>query len=337
MAELTADELALYDRQLRVWGAEGQNRIKNAKVLLINLNGVGTEITKNLTLSGIGALEIWDDSVVREQDLSAQFFLNETDLGQTKLPRVEPRIKDMNPRVKLSINTNPINFEDVSYFEQFKLVIANELTGEKCLALNGITRQLGISLLITRTSGLFGIMFSDHILDITTYTRNKMPVSRKVGPLSKNQEIVNVTSGYDKEKQEAQEHFTVKSTYKEFNDLLDTGCLQNLTKKQKKNTSPVLAVFMALFELEITKRKVTLDSLKEQAASVQARLGLNPNTDSHSETIFKSLNAELSPVAAILGGALAQDVINWLSKKDPAINNVLILDGDVFTMPVYEL
>jgi hypothetical protein len=80
--ELSADEIALYDRQLRLWGIEAQNRMRKANVLLINIRALGNEIAKNLVLAGIGSLTIMDSNVVTETDIASQFFITEEDLGK---------------------------------------------------------------------------------------------------------------------------------------------------------------------------------------------------------------------------------------------------------------
>lgn len=79
---LSADEMALYDRQIRLWGAQAQEKIRSANILLVSLRALGTEIAKNLTLAGIRSLTIVDDVPVTEEDLGAQFFLREGDIGQ---------------------------------------------------------------------------------------------------------------------------------------------------------------------------------------------------------------------------------------------------------------
>lgn len=80
---LSADEMALYDRQIRLWGAKAQEQIRKAKVLLVSLRAVGTEIAKNLTLAGIQELTIIDNEEVTEDDIfGAQFFLRKEDVGK---------------------------------------------------------------------------------------------------------------------------------------------------------------------------------------------------------------------------------------------------------------
>jgi len=41
-----------YDRQLRLWAANGQEALEKAHVCLINATAAGTEILKNLVLPG---------------------------------------------------------------------------------------------------------------------------------------------------------------------------------------------------------------------------------------------------------------------------------------------
>lgn len=81
-SSLSRDEIALYDRQIRLWGAQAQERIRSANILLISLRALGTEIAKNLTLAGVSSLTIIDDDLVTEEDLGTQYFLREDDVGK---------------------------------------------------------------------------------------------------------------------------------------------------------------------------------------------------------------------------------------------------------------
>jgi len=59
--ELTADERAVYDRQLRVWGVEAQRRLGQAKFFVAGLTGLSAEACKNVVLAGIGSVTLFDD------------------------------------------------------------------------------------------------------------------------------------------------------------------------------------------------------------------------------------------------------------------------------------
>ena len=61
---------------------EAQNAIRNAKILLVTVKALGNEIAKNLVLAGVNSLAISDLSPVAIDDLGAQFFLVEEDIGR---------------------------------------------------------------------------------------------------------------------------------------------------------------------------------------------------------------------------------------------------------------
>ena len=65
-----------YDRQLRLWGAKGQQSLAETHVVLIGSSSAGTETLKNLVLPGIGSFVVVDvGSVVTEEDCRSNFFL----------------------------------------------------------------------------------------------------------------------------------------------------------------------------------------------------------------------------------------------------------------------
>jgi len=84
--EITEDEAALYDRQIRLWGLEAQQRMRNATILVVNLRGVATETIKNIVLAGIGKLIMWDCEDVAAEDLGVGFFFRDEDVGK----KIEP-------------------------------------------------------------------------------------------------------------------------------------------------------------------------------------------------------------------------------------------------------
>lgn len=97
--DLTEEEATRYDRQMRLWGIEAQQRynyypwklchcnlrweirMRNATILVVRLKGVATEAIKNVVLAGIGKLIIVDDDDVSEEDLGAGFFFRDEDIG----------------------------------------------------------------------------------------------------------------------------------------------------------------------------------------------------------------------------------------------------------------
>lgn len=65
-----------YDRQIRIWGDNGQSALQRASVCLINASALGTEILKNIVLPGIGAFTVIDGHDVAPADFANNFFLS---------------------------------------------------------------------------------------------------------------------------------------------------------------------------------------------------------------------------------------------------------------------
>jgi hypothetical protein len=80
--KISADEIALYDRQIRLWGVAAQQKIRTANILLVSIKALANEIAKNLVLAGIGSITLADHELVTEDDLGAQFFLSDADVGK---------------------------------------------------------------------------------------------------------------------------------------------------------------------------------------------------------------------------------------------------------------
>ena len=71
----------MYDRQIRLYGVDAQNQLKNSRVLVCGLHGIHVEVVKNLILTGVN-VTILDNGVVSMDDLNHNYFLRETDIGK---------------------------------------------------------------------------------------------------------------------------------------------------------------------------------------------------------------------------------------------------------------
>jgi len=80
--QITEDEAAVYDRQIRLWGLDAQQRMRNATILIVRLRGAATEAIKNIVLAGIGKLVLVDSDDVSDEDLGTGFFFREEDVGK---------------------------------------------------------------------------------------------------------------------------------------------------------------------------------------------------------------------------------------------------------------
>eukprot|EP00933_Yihiella_yeosuensis_P016267 TRINITY_DN13967_c0_g1_i1.p1 TRINITY_DN13967_c0_g1~~TRINITY_DN13967_c0_g1_i1.p1 ORF type:complete len:383 (+),score=92.33 TRINITY_DN13967_c0_g1_i1:90-1238(+) len=104
MAAISDDKVAVYDRQLRLWGVQAQQRLLNAKVLIWGLEGSNVEACKNLVLAGI-ALTLRDHRPVAGADVAFNYFLRNEDLGKNRSECAAKRVQEMNPLCTVSCST----------------------------------------------------------------------------------------------------------------------------------------------------------------------------------------------------------------------------------------
>uniref|UniRef100_A0AC34GG41 THIF-type NAD/FAD binding fold domain-containing protein n=1 Tax=Panagrolaimus sp. ES5 TaxID=591445 RepID=A0AC34GG41_9BILA len=88
-----------YDRQIRLWGEEGQASIQNTNVCVLGSRALASETLKNLVLPGINSFHIIDDAPVDITDLGHNFFLTEKDLGQPRAKVIAKHLNELNPNV----------------------------------------------------------------------------------------------------------------------------------------------------------------------------------------------------------------------------------------------
>ena len=74
---VTEQEVTQYDRQIRLWGLEAQNRLRSSKILLFGLKPLGAEICKNLVLAGIGEISVCDSEPINEKVKRKYQFIGE--------------------------------------------------------------------------------------------------------------------------------------------------------------------------------------------------------------------------------------------------------------------
>jgi molybdopterin/thiamine biosynthesis adenylyltransferase/rhodanese-related sulfurtransferase len=103
---LTAGDLSRYSRQLLLpeVNAEGQRRIKAARVLCIGAGGLGSPAALYLTAAGIGTLGLVDADLVDASNLQRQILYGTDDVGESKLEKARARLQQLNPGVEIVLH-----------------------------------------------------------------------------------------------------------------------------------------------------------------------------------------------------------------------------------------
>ncbi|MER3602385.1 MAG: molybdenum cofactor biosynthesis protein MoeB [Nitrososphaerota archaeon] len=99
----TQEELVRYSRHLLMpeVGLEGQRRLKQARVLVVGMGGLGNPASIFLAAAGVGTIGIADFDKVERSNLQRQVLYSERDLGRSKLDVAEERLRAINPHVEV--------------------------------------------------------------------------------------------------------------------------------------------------------------------------------------------------------------------------------------------
>lgn len=102
----------IFERTERLIGPESLTRLKNSKVCVIGIGGVGSHCTEALARSGIGRLVIVDSDVVAMSNINRQIIALHSTVGRSKVEVMKERIADINPDAKVEALHRFVTGED---------------------------------------------------------------------------------------------------------------------------------------------------------------------------------------------------------------------------------
>ena len=82
-------------------GYQGQLKLKNAKVCVVGVGGLGNPITSRLAAMGVGTIRIVDRDVIELSNLHRQTMFDDSDVGEIKVEVAAKKLQKLNPDVKL--------------------------------------------------------------------------------------------------------------------------------------------------------------------------------------------------------------------------------------------
>jgi sulfur-carrier protein adenylyltransferase/sulfurtransferase len=115
---LSSEQRERYSRHLLLpeVGAEGQQKLLDAKVLLLGAGGLGSPAALYLAAAGVGTLGVVDNDVVDLSNLQRQVIHSSERIGTPKVDSAEQTIQALNPDVKVekfSVRLGPDNIMEI--------------------------------------------------------------------------------------------------------------------------------------------------------------------------------------------------------------------------------
>ena len=116
--QLTDEERAIYQWQMWVpdFGEAGQEKLKNASVMISRVGGIGGLVAYQLAAAGVGKLVLAHAGNVQPGDLNRQLLMTHAWIGKPRIESIQRRLLELNPRlqiVALNANVNDDNAEEL--------------------------------------------------------------------------------------------------------------------------------------------------------------------------------------------------------------------------------
>lgn len=139
------DQQRRYARQIMLpeVGEAGQQKLLDARVLVIGAGGLGSPLITYLASGGIGHLGIIDDDRVELSNLPRQTIFETGDIGRLKVDAASDRVAELNPHCKVTIYPTALTAENAAEIISVYDVVADGtdnfatrfLVNDTCVAL----------------------------------------------------------------------------------------------------------------------------------------------------------------------------------------------------------
>jgi adenylyltransferase/sulfurtransferase len=98
-----------YQRQMLLFGEEGQAALKEASVLVAGAGGLGSPVACYLAVAGVGHIRIVDHDRVERSNLNRQILHGEQDIGVLKVDSARETLLWLNPEIEIDPRAVTIN------------------------------------------------------------------------------------------------------------------------------------------------------------------------------------------------------------------------------------
>lgn len=251
----------------------------------------------------------------------------------------------MNPRVELKVDTSDVKTKAPEYFAAFDLIISTNLDFNTFSTVNAACRVANKPSYAAGIHGFYGFIFADLISHDFVVEREKSNVPSPTNE-TKTRTILGITT--KKENDKVIEMVTKRETYSPLLLANSSPLPEEFTRlpRKRKQITPLLTCLRALWEFQRQHggaypsfSRNDLEQFTLLANERHQELKLEPSTltSEFLRSFLQNVGSELNPVAAFLGGHLAQDAINVLSAREHPLQNFLLFDGERNTAPIYSL
>ncbi|TXD83169.1 molybdenum cofactor biosynthesis protein [Subsaximicrobium wynnwilliamsii] len=115
-----------YDRQIKLdeVGVSGQEKLRNASVLIVGVGGLGCPAAQYLTGAGIGKIGLMDHDTISVSNLHRQVLYDENDLGKSKVLVAKEKLQRLNSEIELVAIEEALTIDNAEkLFSEYDLIL----------------------------------------------------------------------------------------------------------------------------------------------------------------------------------------------------------------------
>jgi adenylyltransferase/sulfurtransferase len=115
-----------YNRQIILpeVGIDGQQKLQQAKVLIIGVGGLGVAVLPYLAAAGIGEIGIIDDDRIEVTNLQRQVIYKSSSVGKSKVLEAAAMALELNPSININAITEKLESKNaISLFEHYDIMV----------------------------------------------------------------------------------------------------------------------------------------------------------------------------------------------------------------------
>lgn len=132
-------------------------KLQSLRVLIIGMRGLEIELAKNVILSGVKEVKIYDKDIWKINDLGSNYFLSEKNIGDIRDISCLEKLKELNSYVNVDI----LNGNLTENIHNFEVVAITEIMNEDVLfTIDEQCYKNKISFIYCLNLGLSGFIFS---------------------------------------------------------------------------------------------------------------------------------------------------------------------------------
>jgi len=331
---------SLYSRQLYAIGKDTMTSLVSSRVLIIGLNPLGTEIAKNLILSGVGMLTIADNQKITENDFG-NYYISDKEINKNRADVIGNKLRELNNNCTINKYSGDITKELLAKYHLIVFVDCSFKLNEFYYDLNEFCRSKNIKTIFCGSRGFYGFIFCDFVNYLTNDPNGEkiktgLIVSHNDKKCTTDKphdmcndtsfKLINSNTIYRITKILSITEFTIdkpiESDLCEYVEIKDNLMIKFKSLRESVTNPEFVFVDYSDFDMPAKLHDINVKILSSENNKFE-------NLNLSDEIISKIVNAYdgfLTPMNSVIGGLVAHNIIVGVSNKYTPINQWLYYD-----------